>query len=47
MTKPTFTTRGRPNKSTSFSHNKNAKTYGKTNTQRGRVRLIVRASIQT
>ena len=36
-TKPTFRPRGRPGKSTSCSHDKNAKTYGTTNTQRGRL----------
>ena len=37
MIKPTFRPRGRPDKSTTCSHNKNAKTYEKTNAQRGRV----------
>ena len=35
MTKPTFKLKGRPYKSTSCSHNKNGKTYGTTNAQRG------------
>ena len=37
MTKPTFRPSGRPGKSTSCSHNKNAKIYGMTNAQRGRL----------
>lgn len=37
MTKSTFRLRGRPDKSTSCSHNKNANTYGITNAQRGRL----------
>ena len=37
MTKPTFRLRGRPGKSTSCSHNKNAKIYGMINAQRGQL----------
>ena len=46
MNKVTFTPGGRPDKSTSCFHNKNAKMYGKTKAF-DLVIITVRASIQT